>query len=67
MVPDGTEGFEDLIRSAETIDAFGVRVLVASLRDLIRSKEAAGREKDLRHLPVLYQTLEERERRERDE
>ena len=67
MVPDGTEGFEDLVRSAEATDAFGVSVLVASLHDIIRSKEAAGREKDLQHLPVLYQTLEERERRERDE
>jgi len=39
---------------------------VASLRDIIRSKEAAGREKDLLHLPALYQTLAARERRQRD-
>lgn len=66
MVPSGTEGFEDLVRSAEAMEAFGVEVQVASLRDIIRSKEAAGREKDLLHLPVLYQTLEERERRDGD-
>jgi hypothetical protein len=44
-------------------------MLVASLPDVIRSKEAAGRPKDLAQLPALRQTLElvrERERRERE-
>ncbi len=62
MVPDGTDGYEDLIRGAQDIEAFGVKVSVASLRDLIRSKEAAGREKDVAHLPILYQSLQELER-----
>ena len=58
MVPDGTAGYDDLSQDAEALEAFGVRVQVASLRDVIRSKEAAGREKDIQHLPILYQTLE---------
>jgi hypothetical protein len=40
-------------------------VLVASLEDIIRMKEAAGRPKDLGQLPALRQTLELR--RERDQ
>jgi hypothetical protein len=40
---------------------------MASLVDVIRSKQAAGRPKDLSQLPALRQTLEvirERERRQ---
>ena len=40
FVPSSTEGYDDLIRSAETFDVFGVRLDVASLEDIIRSKEA---------------------------
>ena len=61
MIPDGTEGYEDLSRDAEDIEAFGGMVQVASLRDVIRSKEAAGREKDIEHLPILYQSLQKLE------
>ncbi len=67
FTPAGTRGYPDLRRDAVEID-LGVPVLVASLRDVIRSKEAAGRPKDLAQLPALRQTLEvirERERRER--
>jgi hypothetical protein len=47
----------------------GVTVLLAALPDVIRSKEALNRLKDLMQLPILRQTLEEirsRERRTRD-
>jgi hypothetical protein len=37
----------------------GISVPVASLRDVIRSKEAAGRDKDLAQLPLLRRTLEQ--------
>ncbi len=57
MKPDGTEGYDDLIRNVHEIDAFGVVVPVAALEDIIRSKEAAGRPKDLKHLPDLYRSL----------
>lgn len=59
LLPDGTRGYEDLRRSAtrEQITEV-VSISVASLSDVIRSKEAAGREKDRAVLPVLRQVLE---------
>jgi hypothetical protein len=57
--PSGTQGFRDLQRDAVRIEA-GERlhVLVASLADVIRSKEAAGREKDRLALPRLRRLLD---------
>jgi hypothetical protein len=67
--PAGTRGYDDLRRSAVELDlGSGEPVLVAALADVIRSKEAAGRPKDIAQLPALRQTLEvirEREPRER--
>lgn len=60
FVPSGTAGYEDLSRDAERLSILGVEVDVASLADVIRSKEAAGREKDRLVLPVLRRILEER-------
>jgi hypothetical protein len=51
--PAGVEGYDDLKKDAERFEAFGVRFLVASLDDIIRSKEAAGRPKDLDDLAIL--------------
>jgi len=53
FVPSGTTGYPDLKRSAETIEVGEIHVLVASLDDVIRSKEAAGRDKDRVVLPSL--------------
>lgn len=61
FVPSGTSGFEDLERDALHLTILGVDVDVASLADVIRSKEAAGREKDRLVLPVLRRILEEGE------
>lgn len=61
FVPTGTGGFEDLDRDALHLSILGVEVDVASLADVIRSKEAAGREKDRLVLPVLRRILEEGE------
>jgi hypothetical protein len=64
FAPSGTAGYEDLKRSAVSAELWGHDVLVASLPDLIRMKEAAGRPKDLAQIPALRQTLElRRERR----
>ena len=46
FAPSGTKGYDDLAAGAERFEAFGVRFLAASLDDIIRSKEAAGRPKD---------------------
>jgi hypothetical protein len=69
FMPAGTAGYEDLRRGAIEIEVGdGLRVWIASLADVIRSKEAAGRVKDQAQLPALRQTLElirEREARDR--
>jgi len=65
--PAGTRGYDDLKTDAVDVDlGGGLVVAMASLRDVIRMKEAAGRPKDRAQLPALRQTLEvvrERERR----
>ena len=43
FVPAGTHGSDDLIRDAVVMRVRGLDVPVASLADVIRSKEAAGR------------------------
>ena len=53
MMPSGTHGYEDLRRDAIAIDILGVPTRVAALADIIRSKEAAGRDKDRAALPML--------------
>ena len=55
--PSGTAGYEDLSREAERMVVLDVPVPVASLADVIRSKEAAGRDKDKLVLPVLRRIL----------
>ena len=60
--PDGTGGYDDLNESVTTIPFEGRDVPVASLADVIRSKEAAGREKDLRVLPALRAHLRRQSR-----
>jgi len=57
--PSGTSGFDDLQRDAIDIEAADrLHILVASLQDVIRSKEAAGREKDRLSLPRLRRLLD---------
>jgi hypothetical protein len=58
FVPSGTGGFEDLTRHAVTMSLTGRTVSVASLEDVIRSKEAANRPKDHATLPTLRLLLE---------
>ena len=57
FVPAGTQGFEDLRRDAAVVDIAGLSVPVASLADVIRSKDAADRAKDRRALPRLRELL----------
>jgi hypothetical protein len=63
--PSGTSGFSDLKRDAIDIEAADrLHILVASLADVVRSKEAAGREKDRLALPRLRRLLDRLQRGE---
>ena len=63
FVPSGTRGYDDLVRDVEPMPIHGTLVPLASLADVVRSKEAAGRPKDRLVLPVLRRLLETRMRR----
>lgn len=59
FMPAGTKGYDDLVKDAERFTAFGVGFQVASLDDIIRCKDAAGRPKD-RDDVVLLRELKRR-------
>ena len=64
FVPAGTTGYADLAAAAVTISINEIDFPVASLADIVRSKDAADRPKDRRALPVLRELLaQQRERR----
>jgi len=65
FVPSGTRGYEDLRKDAVILEVMGVKTRVASLADVVRSKEAAGRPKDYLTLPTLRGMLEAEARRRR--
>ena len=53
--PEGFDGgYAQLVVNAHHLRVGEVEVVVADLADVIRSKESAGRPKDLRILPALY-------------
>jgi len=59
--PSGFQGgYSQLIVRAHHLVVGGVEVSVADLADVIRSKEAAGRPKDLQVLPALYRHQQSR-------
>lgn len=55
----GVRSFASLRARASRLDLDGASLLVASLDDIIRSKRAAGRPRDLAVLPVLEATRAE--------
>ncbi len=63
FVPTGTTGWPDLEKDAVTVTAYGLSVRLASLADIIRSKQATNRPKDQRVLPVLREILASRYQR----
>ncbi|MGI8517891.1 MAG: hypothetical protein ACR2ME_06070 [Acidimicrobiia bacterium] len=68
LEPAGTRGYEDLIEQADQLRVASdppLIVWVASLADIIRSKQATGRAKDLASLPLLRETLDEIDRNQR--
>ena len=62
IMPAGTEGYPDLVRRAADIQYRAVSVPTADLEDIARSKEAAGRPKDIRVLPAIRAHIERRRR-----
>src|SRR4051812_36880950 len=64
FTPSGTQGYDDLKRDAIDVTIRGTTVKLAALVDIVRSKEAAGRDKDRRALPILRE-LVDRQLRER--
>jgi hypothetical protein len=63
LEPLGTGGHDRLVEDAVTFEVFGIRVAVASLDQIIASKEAASRPKDRAHLDVLHELRDELRRR----
>ncbi|MEW6687803.1 MAG: hypothetical protein AB1452_01815 [Pseudomonadota bacterium] len=55
--PAGTKGYEDLRGNAQRFEVFGVELHAASLRDIVRSKKAAGRPQDRQDVAVMRAML----------
>lgn len=62
LIPSGTDGYADLAQRARIVVVEGLETPLADLADVIRSKRAANRPKDLEVLPAL----EEAQRRRGD-
>jgi hypothetical protein len=54
---DGVGSYEDWLRRAGEMPLEHLTIVVASAEDVVRSKEAAGRDKDLAALPALREEL----------
>lgn len=63
FAPDGIESFDEAKKRMLIIEGFPV----ANIRDIIASKKASGREKDLLDLPLLEDFREEFEKSRRGE
>lgn len=57
----GIRSFEGMRSRASIVEFDGFRLRVASLEDVIKSKTAAGRLKDLAVMPILRRTVKERD------
>jgi len=55
--PAGTKGYEDLARKAVRFEVFGITLHAATLADIARSKEAAGRPQDRQDAAVMREML----------
>lgn len=61
---DGVKSWESVRGRAASYEIGGQKLLVASLNDIIRSKRAAGRGKDLAVIDILEKTRDEEARSE---
>ena len=55
--PDGTAGYDDLAQHAVSRPFGDRQVTVASIEDIVRSKQAAGRPKDQKAMRPLMEWL----------
>ena len=55
--PAGTEGFDDLVKGAVRFEVYGGELLASSLRDILRSKEAADRPQDRQDVLIIREML----------
>ncbi len=62
FTPAGLDGFAGVSERSVTFEVDGLRIRVAALADIIRSKEAAARPKDHATLPILHALREEIEK-----
>jgi hypothetical protein len=62
---DGIRTFEGLRKRAVEVPLGDARILVAALADIIKSKKAAGRPRDIAVLPILEKVLEEATHRQK--
>jgi len=60
FTPAGTKGYDDLKASALRYQVFGVELHAAALRDIVRSKKAAGRPQDRQDVAVMVAMLRKR-------
>jgi hypothetical protein len=60
VVAHGVRSFEGLRARASRVEFDGASLLVASLDDIIKSKEAAARPRDLAALPILKDAANEK-------
>lgn len=61
--PSGVSSFSEWEDNAEDAEALGVHFRLASLTDIIRSKEAAGRPRDQIAVPLLRELLKRQQKR----
>jgi predicted nucleotidyltransferase len=61
-VAHGIRSFESLRSRASRVAFGGATLLVADLKDIIRSKRAAGRPRDIAVLSILEATLDEKQK-----
>ncbi|HEX9756064.1 MAG TPA: hypothetical protein VGA42_10180 [Gemmatimonadales bacterium] len=62
FTPSGTEGHTGLARDAVSFEVYGVPLQVASLRDILRTKEAADGPQDRQDVLILREMLRREER-----
>ena len=60
-LPAGIESYDEMAQRAAVMDLEGIAIKVASIDDLMRMKQAAGRRKDLIELEILAALKDEME------